>query len=324
MTFDYQASALTSRLIEECSEELGRLDAMVAMAPGSVPLLLQNWTVARLATPDAQAMRVGSAALVASSVEITHAASLSEDLAAWQRRLDDGERRARSGVPLAVPEHFELAPAARAQLVDALKPGGQPRSVLLRAVCVVGAIEAWSGAAGDAERDTERDAESPAARMSRRQGSPEAELLAALLITAAGTTDRVRMLPFAELAAGRAEAIETWRSGGTQPFTHAALSALAPAARRLRLQVRLLLDARAAEDDHLSSIGRAAVTGRRALQVLRDSLATSMPDLAQRLDCSRPAAGDALERLVELGLAEEITGRGRDRVYVWAGAWALG
>jgi hypothetical protein len=302
MTFDYQASPVTSRLIEECAEELGRLDALVAMAPGSVPLLLQNWTVARLATPDAQAMRVASAALVASSVEITHAASLPEDLEAWQRRLDDGERRARSGVPLAVPEHLALEPAARVQLVDALRPGGQPRSVLLRAVCVAGVIEAGT----------------------RPAGSAEAELLAALLITAAGTTDRVRMLPFAEFTSGRAEAIEAWRAGDTQPFTHAALSALAPAARRLRLQVRLLLDARVAEDEHLSSIGRAAVTGRRALQVLRDSLATSMPDLAQRLDCSRPAAGDALERLVELGLAEEITGRGRDRVYVWAGAWALG
>lgn len=298
MIFQYFADPVSARLVEECAEELGRLDSLIAISPASVPLLLQNWTVARLATPDSQAMRVASAALVASRVEMVHAAALSEELALWQQRLEDGERRARSGAPLAVPEHLSLGAAERAQLTDALRPGGQPRSVLLRAACVAGVIEAAGSAA-------------------------DAELLAALVLTATGTTDRVRLLPFAELSAGRAEAIEAWRAGDPQPFTQAALAALAPAARRLRLQVRLLLDARAAEDEHLSSIGRAAGTARRALQVLRDSLATSMPDLAQRLSCSRPAAGDALERLVELGLAEEITGRGRDRVYVWAGAWSL-
>lgn len=316
MAFDYRADSVTSRLLEESAEELGRLDALVAMAPGSVPLLLQAWTVARLATPNAQAMRVASVALVASSVEMTHAAALSSALADWQCRLDDGERRARSGVPLSIPGHLELSVAGRAELLDALRPGGQPRSVLLRTVCAAGVIEADAIKAGAIKAG--------AIEADEVRSNADAELLAALLLTATGTTDRVRMLPFADLSAGRAEALEQWRAGDTQPFTQAALAALAPAARRLRVQVRLLLDARAAEDEHLSSIGRAAVTARRALQVLRDSLATSMPDLAQRLHCSRPAAGAALERLVELGLAEEITGRGRDRVFVWAGGWGLG
>lgn len=312
MIFHYSADSVTSRLIEESAEELGRLDALVAIAPASVPLLLQSWTVARLATPNAQATRVASAALVASSVDIVHAANLSEALALWQRRLDDGERRARSGVPLGVPEHLDLTAEARAQLLDALRPGGTPRSVLLRAACASGVIEAALQSSDSG------------AGASVSVGSADSELLAALLLTAAGTTDRVRLLPFAEFTQGRAEAVSAWRGGDAQPFVHAALSALGPAARRLRLQLRLLLDARVAEDEHLSSIGRAAVTARRALRVLRDSLATSMPNLAQRLDCSRPAAGAALERLVELGLAEEITGRGRDRVYVWAGGWGLG
>lgn len=299
MTFQYHSDPTSSRLIEECAEELGRLESLIAISPGSVPLLMQSWTVAGLATPDLQAMRAASAALVSSSVEVVHAAALPDELALWQQRLEDGERRARSGAPIGVPEHLSLGADERAQLRDALRPGGQPRSVLLRAACVAGVIAA-EGCSADAE------------------------LLAAFVLTAAGSTDRVRFLPFAELSAGRAEALEAWRAGDPQPFTQAALSALALTARRLRVQVRLLLDAREAEDEHLSSIGRAAVTARRALQVLRDSLATSMPDLAQRLACSRPAAGDALERLVALGLAEEITGRGRDRVYVWAGAWGLG
>ncbi len=320
MIFDYLADPVTSRLLEENAEELGRLDALVAMSPGSVPTLLQAWTVARLATPNAQAMRVAAAALVASGVEMVHAAALSESLAGWQRRLDDGERRARSGVVLGVPEHLQLGADSRALLLDALRPGGQPRSVLLRAVCAAGVVEA-AGIDAELSRAELTVEENDRALT---HNSAEAELLAALLLTAAGTTDRVRLLPFAELTTGRAEAIEAWRCGDTQPYALAALSALAPAARRLRVQVRLLLDARANEDAQLSTIGRAAVTARRALQVLRDSQATSMPDLAQRLDCSRPAAGDALERLVELGMAEEITGRGRDRVYVWAAGWGLG
>jgi len=228
-----------------------------------------------------------------------HAAALDASLAQWQDRLDDGERHARSGVALRAPSGIALPRDAQEMLTDALRPGGQPRSVLLRAVCVAGVLEA---------------------QVSARS---EAALLSALLLTSAGMTDRVRLLPFVERADDGGAALDAWRSGEHQPFTQLALRALAANARRLRLQLRLLLDARPAEDEHLASIGRAAVTARRALQVLRDSQATSMPDLARRLDCSRPAAGDALERLVELGLAEEITGRGRDRVYVWAAAWGV-
>jgi Fic family protein len=43
-----------------------------------------------------------------------------------------------------------------------------------------------------------------------------------------------------------------------------------------------------------------------------------MPILAEALDLSRPAAAAALDRLVELGVARELTGRARDRVFAWA------
>src|SRR5690606_41331766 len=107
------------------------------------------------------------------------------------------------------------------------------------------------------------------------------------------------------------------------PFSRRSLTSQAGEARHLRVQLRLLLEAQAEEDAHLASIGRAAVTGRRALATLRRDLATSVPALSAQLELSRPAAGAALERLVALGLAEEITGRGRDRVFVYAAAWGL-
>lgn len=293
------------RLYEESAEEFGRLDALVSVAPAAVPTVLQAHAVARLASP--QATRAACASLVASHVDFTHAESLAPELDRWQSLVEDGERRARSGAALMIPAPVssilpasspaDVADARAAEMVaDALRPGTEPRPVLLRALQVV----AWL----------------PDAR--------SADLVAALLCVAAGLTDRLRLLPFAALAAdARAEACAAWRAGDVGPLTRLALPSLAAEARHLRVQLRLLLDAQAEEDAHLASIGRAAVTGRRALAVLRDGLATSVPALSAQLELSRPAAGAALERLVALGLAEEITGRGRDRVFVYAAAWGL-
>jgi hypothetical protein len=300
MTFGDSGDAVVARLIEEAAEELGRLDSLVAMAPGAVPTVLQASLVARLATSEAEAMRSACVALVAARVEMVHAAALDASVEQWQARVDDGERRARSGVPLAPPEALSLTTAQRADLLAALRPGGTPRPVLLRAVHTAATLEAAGHSVA------------------------ESELAAALVLTASGVTDRLRLLPFGEFApAARAEAVSAWTAGDTDAYTRCALGALAPAARRLRVQVRLLLESQSAEDAHLASIGRASILARRALDVLRASLATSVPALSASLDCSRPAAGEALERLVALGLAEEITGRARDRVFAYAGAWGL-
>lgn len=296
------------RLYEESAEELGRLDALVSVAPAAVPTVLQAHAIARLASP--QATRAACASLVASHVDFTHAESLAPELDRWQSLVEDGERRARSGATLVIPtpvspasfestdsSSADVADARAAEMVaDALRPGTEPRPVLLRALQVV----AWL----------------PDTR--------SADLMAALLCVAAGLTDRLRLLPFAALADdARADACAAWRTGDVAPLTRLALPSLAAEARHLRVHLRLLLDAQAEEDAHLASIGRAAVTGRRALAALRHDLATSVPALSAQLDLSRPAAGAALDRLVALGLAEEITGRGRDRVFVYAAAWGL-
>ncbi|HRN53753.1 MAG TPA: hypothetical protein PK788_09665 [Gemmatimonadaceae bacterium] len=312
------------RLYEESAEELGRLDALASVAPSAVSVLLQTQAIARLASP--QATRAACASLVAARVDSLHAEALAPELADWRARVEDGERRARSGAALVIPAEssanamragdaagervtdVRVADArvadarvadtrvADARVADALRPGAEPRPVLLRAMQVL----AWL------------------------PDVPTADLAAALLCVAAGLCDRLRLLPFAALPAdARAEACAAWREGDVAPLTRLALASLAAEARHLRVQLRLLLDAQAEEDAHLASIGRAAVTGRRALAVLRQELATSVPGLSAQLELSRPAAGAALERLVALGLAEEITGRGRDRVFVYAAAWGL-
>lgn len=139
------------------------------------------------------------------------------------------------------------------------------------------------------------------------------------MLCAAGHTDRIRLLPFAELdAAAREEALAAWDEGDEAPFAQLALAECARAARATRQWVVAALAGIPAEDAKLDTLGRAAITARRALAALRQSVGATVPSLATALACSRPAAGDALDRLVELQLAHEITGRGRDRVFVWS------
>jgi hypothetical protein len=299
MTFDSFFQSPTARLLEGCAEEIGRLDALVSVAPPAVESALQTSAVARLGCADAQATRAASASLVAARVDPLHEAALDTSLAGWRDRLSDGERRARSGALLALPAGLSPSVGAEPAVQAALRLDGDPRPLLHRAL----EIAAW---------------------LPEGELQAEAELLGALILVTGGLTDRVRLLPFIGFdGPARAEAAAAWRAGEPRPFAHGALTALAASTRQLRLQVRLLLDAQADEDAHLATIGRAAVTARVALAHLRTDLATSVPDLALRHDLSRPAAGAALERLVALGLAEEVTGRARDRVFVLSSVWGL-
>lgn len=289
-------SAAGVRLYESAAEELGRLDALLALAPSAVAEVLRYSAIARLSADPLEATRALCASLVAASVEMVHAAALDPAAAAWADRVDDADRRARSGAPLQLPEQLAIGEREREQVLDALRPGVVARPLLLRALQVA----AWL------------------------PDTPQAELLAAAVLSAGGLTARIRLLPFADVPADqRTASCAAWREGDAEPWTRAALGVLAAQARQLRLQLQLLLAAMPAEDAHLASIGRAAVTARRALTQLRSTLATSVPVLSEALELSRPAAGAALERLVALGLAEEITGRGRDRVFVYAAAWEM-
>lgn len=283
------------RLLEVAADELARLDALAELAPEAAEVALRLDAVARLgsdAHPEATSRARDS--LACAAVDPLHAEALDQTLVRWRAVVEDEEHRARSGAPLTAGRVRALLPAGdelRAEaLDDALRPGGQPRSVLLRAVAASAAL--GTGALAD--------------------------LVPALLLCAAGHTDRIRLLPFAELeSSARAEALEAWNEGDEDPLIRLALSECARAARARRQELRALLDSLEDENARLDALGRAAITARRALALLRHRFAVTMPSLATALECSRPAAGDALERLAAVGVASEITGRGRDRVYCW-------
>jgi hypothetical protein len=243
------------------------------------------------------------AALIAAGVDAVHVEGCPPHLMHLQELVDVEERRARTGAPLTVARvlaYDAVAPSAMpmdlAALDDVLRPGGQPRPVLMRAV-------AAAAACGEGVL---------------------AELVPALLLCSTGITDQLRLLPFAAADASRRETAHlAWRSGDEEPLSALLLGACAQEARERRMAMRRALAAMDDDETSLAPLGRAAITARRALAVLRGQLATSMPRLSELLECSRPAAGDALERLVEVGLAVEITGRQRDRVYACARSYAL-
>ena len=67
----------------------------------------------------------------------------------------------------------------------------------------------------------------------------------------------------------------------------------------------------------IQEIGRAAGSALRVHQVLKERPITSIPQVCDRTGLSFPAASSAMDRLSGLGLAREITGRSRNRLYVY-------
>jgi hypothetical protein len=235
------------------------------------------------------------AALIAAGVDSRHEVALHPGLSAAREFLDVEEALVREGKPLVASRLAARRIALwDAEAVDlAARAGHSPRPALLRAVAIDAAVV------------------EPGA----------ASAVAALLLCGTGVTEGIRLLPFVDVAPGdRAEALEAWADGDHEPWRVAALTELARAARERQRGVAAAFAAIPEGDAALDTLGRAAITARAALALLHVELATSVPDLSARLKLSRPAAGDALERLVELELAVEVTGRARDRVFALASA----
>lgn len=315
-----------SRLLEESADEIGRLDATCALAPASVELALLQVSSVGLSEPSLSSL----AALVAAAADSLHDALLSPRLLAWRALLALEEKRVRGGATLAaarfattVPEFatvaiLSISPASPASSVSAGVSGAS--AVLSEQWAHRERLEAIWREPGSSRPVLERALASAAWSPNSAVG----EASAALLLCAGGRCDRIRILPFVSVVgAERDDAIRAYRAGETERWTTLALRALATRARSARLAVRKVIDAREGEDERLLPLGRAAITAREALAQLRRRLATTIPSLAEDLGISRPAANDAIERLVALDLAREITGRGRDRVFAYSAAFEM-
>lgn len=318
-------SRIAAHALEEAADELARLDTTCIVAPSGASEALRIAIIARLAP--------GLALESVRQLASLGADPLAEDrapgpLVEWETFVAEEERRVRGGAPLSVARLRRLAATAdlpgdrhnphdrdhreASQAIDTLLREAAGRSPALeRAAEVVALLSAAS--APDA-----------AASDPRAEQIALAEITAALMLCGAGRTDRVRLLPFAGAAPSeRAAALTAWHNGEHDPWRELAFTSLARSARTLRRAVEQLRSGAPEIDARLDALGRAAITARATVAVLRDSFAITMPTLAERLGLSRPAAADALERLVALGVATEVTGRKRDRVYAYDAALSV-
>ena len=71
------------------------------------------------------------------------------------------------------------------------------------------------------------------------------------------------------------------------------------------------------DQQRIQDTGRAAGSALRVQQMLKERPITSISQVCDRTGLSFPAASSALERLSGLGLVREITGRSRNRLYVY-------
>lgn len=312
-------------MIEEASDEIGRLDEVCRAAAASHGLVLMLVAVAEL-TDRTQATLTH---LLASEADTLHEATLLPRATRWRLALADEERRVRGGAFLSASRLADLVPAltnyvARDRLEEIWRERGRVRPVLLRALDSA----AWFPKSSDVEtreNGSPEGASPETGKAAAVSAASAGDASAALLLCGGGRTDHLRFLTFATVRGdARARAIRGWRAGEHEPWSHLALPASAQRARQLRDAVRTATESMTAEDERVSKMGRAGITAARALGTLRRLAATSMPALAEELGISRPAAAASLERLTDAGLAREVTGRARDRVYAYEAALSVG
>ena len=68
-----------------------------------------------------------------------------------------------------------------------------------------------------------------------------------------------------------------------------------------------------------AALGRAAYSALDVLELLHQKIVVTIPDAARALDQTPPTTGAAIARLMELGIAREVTGKARSRAFAYEG-----
>ncbi len=107
------------------------------------------------------------------------------------------------------------------------------------------------------------------------------------------------------------------------PAIGAALHGLAVEARAVRRRVDRYREHRAQAAEEARGFGRGSGSALALLDLLAATPAITIVDAAGALELTVPTVGAAVDRLMERRVLREITGRGRDRVFVYEAAIAL-
>lgn len=80
---------------------------------------------------------------------------------------------------------------------------------------------------------------------------------------------------------------------------------------------RELMDLVRRDESRLQTAGRWAGSALRVLGILSERPLVTLKEVRRRTGLSAPAVGDAMSRLVEIGIAREITGKRRNRAFAY-------
>jgi len=75
--------------------------------------------------------------------------------------------------------------------------------------------------------------------------------------------------------------------------------------------------------DRVQAAGRAGASALRVLEALRDRPVLSLREASRRTNLSFPATARGMETLIALGIAREVTGRRRNRLFLYDGYLAI-
>jgi hypothetical protein len=267
--------------LETAALAVARSDAAVRFAPEGVGGLAKL----RVAVAPGGAGVEGMIALLRGEGE------RAEELGRFRGALAQGMTRARGGIvpTLATLSAAlgEAAPADDAKEIDALLRGADdPLSPLLRAAIAAGAL--------------------------RRSGASleMATLAATWTLCVNGAIGDGWLTVAHAVALPSARAIDEWLLAAIADYTREG--------RELERAATLGAEIIRRDETRIrESLGRAHFSALDVLGVLRRDGAINVPEVAVALGISTPTAGAAVERLVELGIAREITGRARSRVFVY-------
>jgi hypothetical protein len=275
--------------VEVAAWQLGGLAAELAQAPGSISDALEARLVGRIIGEPMDAAEL--ACPVVGTSRDAERARVAEALLHAASSTRDGSEAA--GSALEIAGFGDLRTAAARDDEGRRAHGGRG---------IVAAAEA-AGAIVVASPGNER--------LERAAG-----LVAAVHLARAGSTVRAIVAPVRLDAATRSAAVQLERSGASAEWTRAWCVLLARDAERTRVAVATARARMAEESAAVGARPRVGATDQAVLGWLHGNLRFSIREATAALGLTTPTVGTAIARLGHDGIAAEVTGQQRDRVWV--------
>ncbi|MCX5754827.1 MAG: helix-turn-helix domain-containing protein [Gemmatimonadetes bacterium] len=196
-----------------------------------------------------------------------------------------------------------LATLEPTETLAAAAPATAHSSSIMRAAIIAGTVVATTPSSPELQR--------------------QAALVGALALVAGGTLPEPWVAPWQLDAAARSAAVQIDRSASWEEWIRSWCNLLAREAAGTERALRAATTQIEAERAEARSHHRVGGTDADVLGWLQSHLSFTIRDASDSLGLTRPTVGTAIERLESLGIATELTGRKRDRVWVSATMLAL-